>query len=148
MKLASATTFSAVLVICLSSISCGQKENRATQAGSKSLPAQPTRLEVTTVKSQKLNTTERLPAEIVPYESVDIYAKETGFVKSIKVDRGSKVKQGELIAELEAPAGSSRRCLPKRRSAARSRSGQAGGRPSDLSAYERCSENPWRCGCQ
>ena len=103
MKLASATTFSAVLVICLSSISCGQKENRATQAGSKSLPAQPTRLEVTTVKSQKLNTTERLPAEIVPYESVDIYAKETGFVKSIKVDRGSKVKQGELIAELEAP---------------------------------------------
>jgi RND family efflux transporter MFP subunit len=73
------------------------------QAGSTSLPAQPTLLEVTTVKSQKLNTTERLPAEIVPYESVDIYAKEAGFVKSIKVDRGSKVKQGELIAELEAP---------------------------------------------
>jgi RND family efflux transporter MFP subunit len=32
-----------------------------------------------------------------------MYAKETGFVKSIKVDRGSTVKQGELIAELEAP---------------------------------------------
>ena len=39
----------------------------------------------------------------MPYESVDIYAKETGFVKSIRVDRGSTVKQGELIAELEAP---------------------------------------------
>jgi RND family efflux transporter MFP subunit len=50
-----------------------------------------------------LNTTERLPADLRPYESVDIYAKETGFVKSIKVDRGSKVRQGELIAELEAP---------------------------------------------
>jgi RND family efflux transporter MFP subunit len=32
-----------------------------------------------------------------------MYARETGFVKSIKVDRGSQVKQGELIAELEAP---------------------------------------------
>jgi RND family efflux transporter MFP subunit len=60
-------------------------------------------LEVTTVKSQKLNTTERLPAELVPYERVDIYAKETGFVKSIEVDRGSKVERGKLIAELEAP---------------------------------------------
>jgi RND family efflux transporter MFP subunit len=60
-------------------------------------------VEVTTVKSQKLVTAERLPAELMPYESVDIYAKETGFVKSLKVDRGSTVKQGELIAELEAP---------------------------------------------
>jgi RND family efflux transporter MFP subunit len=60
-------------------------------------------LEVTTVKSQKLNTIDRLPAELTPYESVDLFAKETGFVKSIKVDRGSRVKQGELMAELEAP---------------------------------------------
>jgi RND family efflux transporter MFP subunit len=60
-------------------------------------------LEVVAVKSEKLNTTERLPAELVPYERVDVFAKETGFVKSIAVDRGSKVKQGEFIAELEAP---------------------------------------------
>jgi RND family efflux transporter MFP subunit len=60
-------------------------------------------VEVTAVKAQKLNTTERLPAELLPYETVEIYAKETGFLKSIQVDRGSKVKQGELIAELEAP---------------------------------------------
>jgi RND family efflux transporter MFP subunit len=39
----------------------------------------------------------------MPYEAIDIYARETGFVKSIKVDRGSGVKQGELIAELDAP---------------------------------------------
>jgi membrane fusion protein, multidrug efflux system len=63
----------------------------------------PVQVEVTTVKSKKLNTTERLPAELVPYESVDIYAKETGFVKTIKVDRGSRVRQGQLLAEIEAP---------------------------------------------
>jgi membrane fusion protein, multidrug efflux system len=103
MKLASVTALSALLLICLSSTSCSEKENSAAQPGSASSPAQPTQVEVTTVKTQKLNTTEHLPAELVPYESVDVYAKETGFVKSISVDRGSKVKQGELIAELEAP---------------------------------------------
>jgi RND family efflux transporter MFP subunit len=39
----------------------------------------------------------------LPYESVEIYSKVTGFVKSIRVDRGSRVKAGELLAELEAP---------------------------------------------
>jgi RND family efflux transporter MFP subunit len=80
-------------------MSCRQDTSNTASAAPQTVP----QLEVTTVKSQKLNTTERLPAELIPYESVDIYAKETGFVKSIKVDRGSKVTQGELIAELEAP---------------------------------------------
>jgi RND family efflux transporter MFP subunit len=55
------------------------------------------------VQLQKLKATVSLPAELMPYEAVDLYAKETGFVKSIHVDRGSKVRQGELLAELEAP---------------------------------------------
>lgn len=55
------------------------------------------------VNSEKLKSTERLPAELLPYEVVDIYTKETGFLKAIRVDRGSKVKQGELIAVIEAP---------------------------------------------
>ena len=60
-------------------------------------------MELTTVKSQKLTTTISLPGELMPYEAIDVYARETGFVKSIKVDHGSRVKQGELIAELDAP---------------------------------------------
>jgi membrane fusion protein (multidrug efflux system) len=103
MRLASVAALSTLLLVCLSATSCSEKENGAAQAGGASSPAQPTQVEVTTVKTQKLTTTEHLPAELVPYESVDVYAKETGFVKSIGVDRGSKVKQGELIAELEAP---------------------------------------------
>jgi membrane fusion protein, multidrug efflux system len=87
------------LAVCLCSASCGQNKNATVSAAAQALP----QVEVTTVKSQKLNAAERLPAELIPYESVDIYAKETGFLKSIKVDRGSRVKQGELIAELEAP---------------------------------------------
>ena len=36
-------------------------------------------------------------------ETVAIYPKVTGFVKAIRVDRGSRVRAGDLIAELEAP---------------------------------------------
>ena len=99
MKSAVTPALSILLAMCLSSASCRQDTTSAASAGPPAAPQVP----VTAVKSQKLNTTERLPAELMPYESVDVYAKETGFVKSIKVDRGSKVKQGELIAELEAP---------------------------------------------
>ena len=99
MKLAGFTSLSVLLPVCLGSLSCRQDTSSTASAATQTVP----QLEVTPVRSQKLSTTERLPAELAPYERVDIYAKETGFVKSIKVDRGSKVTQGELIAELEAP---------------------------------------------
>lgn len=44
-----------------------------------------------------------LPAELKPYETVTIYPKIKGFVKQIFVDRGSKVRKGQLLAVLEAP---------------------------------------------
>jgi membrane fusion protein, multidrug efflux system len=99
MKLSNLMAISGFLAISLSSASCGQKTTSTASAASQ-IPAQ---VEVTTVKSQTLNTTLGLPAELTPYQSVDIYAKQTGFVKSITVDRGSRVRQGELMAVLEAP---------------------------------------------
>lgn len=89
----------ALLALCLGGTSCNQKGGGTVSAATETRA----QVEVTAVKSQKLSTAERLPAELLPYETVDIYAKETGFVKSIKVDRGSRVRQGELIAQLEAP---------------------------------------------
>lgn len=44
-----------------------------------------------------------VPAELRPYEQVAIYAKVTGFVQKLLVDRGSFVKKGQLLAVLEAP---------------------------------------------
>jgi membrane fusion protein (multidrug efflux system) len=99
MKLARFFACAALLAGSLVTSSCSRSGTNSASAATTTLP----QVEVTTVKSEKLNTTERLPAELTPYESVDMYAKETGFVKSIRVDRGSKVRQGELMAELEAP---------------------------------------------
>lgn len=42
------------------------------------------------------------PGELKPYEQVDIYGKMTGFIKKIYVDRGDRVKKGQLLATLEA----------------------------------------------
>jgi RND family efflux transporter MFP subunit len=55
------------------------------------------------VESQKLDTTLTLPAQTSPYEAVDVYPKVTGFIETISVDRGSRVRAGELIIRLSAP---------------------------------------------
>lgn len=44
-----------------------------------------------------------LPGEFLPYESVPIHAKVSGFVEKVLVDRGSAVKTGELLATMIAP---------------------------------------------
>ena len=44
-----------------------------------------------------------VPAELKPYEQVAVYAKVTGFVKQLYVDRGDRVRKGQLLAILEAP---------------------------------------------
>src|SRR5215471_11581428 len=45
----------------------------------------------------------KLPGEFQPYLAVPIYAKVTGFVRQVAVDRGSHVSEGQLLMTLEAP---------------------------------------------
>ena len=42
-------------------------------------------------------------SELVPFQEIDVYAKESGFVRDLRVDYGSRVKQGDLMAVLEIP---------------------------------------------
>jgi RND family efflux transporter MFP subunit len=44
-----------------------------------------------------------LSSELVPFQEIDVYAKESGFVKKLLVDYGSRVKAGQLMATLEIP---------------------------------------------
>jgi membrane fusion protein, multidrug efflux system len=60
-------------------------------------------VEVVSVASQKLETVFTLPAQLIPFETVDVYPKVTGFMDMIRVDRGSRVHKGELIIRLSAP---------------------------------------------
>ncbi len=44
-----------------------------------------------------------LTAEFTPFEEVDVMAKVAGYVKQIYVDVGSRVAQGQALADLEVP---------------------------------------------
>ena len=44
-----------------------------------------------------------LPGEFQPFLSVAVHARVAGYVERILVDRGSAVRQGDLLAELSAP---------------------------------------------
>ncbi len=42
-------------------------------------------------------------SELVPYQETDVWAKESGYVTDLRVDYGSRVKKGDLMAVLEIP---------------------------------------------
>jgi RND family efflux transporter MFP subunit len=55
----------------------------------------------------RLATTFYTPGELIAYQQVDLYAKENSFVKKLYADVGSEVRDGQLLATLEAPELSS-----------------------------------------
>lgn len=60
-------------------------------------------VDVVRVISKAVERQVKLPGEFQPYLAVSIYAKLTGFVKRVAVDRGSMVKEGQVLVLLEAP---------------------------------------------
>lgn len=70
------------------------------------LLAQPGRAqtgELAPVVSKPVSRTVELPGEFLPFLSVSLHAKVPSYVDRVLVDRGSIVKQGDLLAEMSAP---------------------------------------------
>jgi len=59
--------------------------------------------ELAPVISKPVSRTVDLPGELLPFLSVSLHAKVPGYVERVLVDRGSMVKQGDLLIELSAP---------------------------------------------
>jgi RND family efflux transporter MFP subunit len=59
--------------------------------------------ELVPVTSKQISQTIDLPGEFLPFQSVELHAKVRGYVQQVRVDRGSAVKQGQLLATLTAP---------------------------------------------
>ncbi len=65
--------------------------------------AQGTKVRVTSVTP---STPERIlttPGEVRPFTSVTLYAKISGYLKRINVDKGDNVREGQVIASIESP---------------------------------------------
>src|SRR5579859_2070544 len=59
--------------------------------------------EFSTVVSKSVSRTIDLPGEFLAFQTVALHARVAGYVERVLVDRGSVVKQGDLLAELSAP---------------------------------------------
>jgi len=60
-------------------------------------------VEVVAVRSQVVERVTLLPGEILPYQKVTLHARANGYVERVLVDRGSEVKQGQLLVSIVAP---------------------------------------------
>jgi membrane fusion protein (multidrug efflux system) len=88
------------VILSLGLSACGGKGPVPAETGA---AAGPPTIEVVRVLEQPVNATLSLPGELNPYQAVAIYPRVTGFVKTIGVDRGSRLRAGDPIAVLEAP---------------------------------------------
>jgi len=81
----------------------GSKEEAQKQADTEIAPIRETFL----LQKGMLASSLQLPGELIAYQQVDIYAKNSSFVKKLYVDVGSQVNAGQLLAQMEAPELSS-----------------------------------------
>lgn len=58
---------------------------------------------VTPVVKKSLSRTITISSELVPFEEIDVYAKQAGYVRTLNVDYGTHVKKGQVMATLEIP---------------------------------------------
>ncbi|HET6254124.1 MAG TPA: efflux RND transporter periplasmic adaptor subunit [Puia sp.] len=79
--------------------SCADKKDPDSQATMATGP------HYTLAKVERKNVDEviKLPAQLAAYQQVSIFPKVNGYVKTVLVDIGSHVRQGQLLMELEAP---------------------------------------------
>jgi RND family efflux transporter MFP subunit len=88
---------SAAFLLC-TLIACGKHDN--VRAASESAGAS---VGVTKVVHKTLERQLSMSSELVPFQEIDVYAKEAGYVHDLYVDYGTRVKKGQLMAILEIP---------------------------------------------
>jgi RND family efflux transporter MFP subunit len=58
---------------------------------------------VVKVIRKNVGRTLAISSELVPFQEIDVFAKESGFVKDLNVDYGSRVQKDQVLATLEIP---------------------------------------------
>jgi hypothetical protein len=88
----------------------GQQQTKTSSADGKDHPSgAPQQVQVSQVQSAKLNTMLSLPAQIVPYQIVDVYPKVTGFIDALRVGRVSVKAKASFISPRQSLSRNDRR---------------------------------------
>ena len=88
----------AAIAVAIGLSSCSGGDNGRVQAKEPDV-----RVGVTKVIKKNLGRHITVSAELVPFQEIDVYAKESGYVKKLLVDYGTHVKAGQELAVLEIP---------------------------------------------
>ena len=86
------------LTTAISLTSCSEGGDKRVQASGPTLT-----VGVTKVVKKSLGRDITLSSELVPFQEIEVYAKESGYVKKLLVDYGTHVKAGQVMAILEIP---------------------------------------------
>ncbi|MCC7241628.1 MAG: biotin/lipoyl-binding protein, partial [Acidobacteria bacterium] len=87
-------------LLLLGTVACGGGTTAPAPAAA---PAGPVTIDMVHVVEAPLDVQLSLPGELTAYQSVAIFPRVSGFVKTVPVDRGSRVRAGDVLATLEAP---------------------------------------------
>lgn len=87
------------LLVCLDACS----KSQVVGAGGGDEQESVTTVGVTPVTRKPMMRQLTVSSELVPFQEIDVYAKESGYVKDLLVDYGSRVQKGQLMAVLEIP---------------------------------------------
>ena len=88
----------ASMVVAMALVSSSCSGSGRVQAGGPTIT-----VGVTKVVNKSLGRQITLSSELVPFQEIDVYAKESGYVKKLLVDYGTHVKAGQVMAVLEIP---------------------------------------------
>src|SRR5579863_7015161 len=87
-----------VVPAVISFSSCSRNGDEKVQASGETVT-----VGVTKVVKKTLGRQITLSSELVPFQEIDVYAKESGYIKKLLVDYGTHVKVGQVMAILEIP---------------------------------------------
>lgn len=76
---------------------------RDAQTASSSKSLQTIRVKTIQPTRERLQRTSTQAAQVVPYEEADLYAKASGYLETIHVDIGDKVRKGQVLAKIWIP---------------------------------------------
>jgi membrane fusion protein, multidrug efflux system len=91
-----------LLLVAVATAACGGSGATTSGTGA-AAPADPVMVDVAKVVEQPLDVELSLPGELTAFQSVAVYPRVAGFVKAVHVDRGSRVRTGDVLVTLEAP---------------------------------------------
>jgi RND family efflux transporter MFP subunit len=89
--------------LALAGLLCGMSACSRSETAAQQADQARTVVAVAAVTRHDLQTTLRIAAEFHPFQEIDVDAKVAGYVKSILVDVGDHVQQGQVLAVLEIP---------------------------------------------